>query len=581
MSFPVPEAALKNHIAVLGKTGSGKSSTAKLIIEHVAEDDARVCVLDSVKSDWWGLISSADGKRPGLPFKIIGGPHGHVPLHASAGRALGEIVGSGKLPLSIIDMADFKPGELQKFFIAFAPALLKSVRGVLYLVMEEAHEFAPKERSNIGQENEAIYYAKKLATAGRSKGIRLIVVTQRTQSLHNALLGSCETLIAHRFTTPADQEPVVKWLKANADKEIVKEIERDLSSIPTGSGWVCSGEARVFEKIKFPRIKTYDNSATPDNDDVAHDVKSAPVNQTELRDIIGDAVKEAEANDPKALRAEIARLTAALRKAELIKPAESNVGDVAAAEKRGYERGHTEGFMEGEREGRRVMLVQVKDHMRPLIDHMNALHDRTEEAAIALDRVGDFLIEAGNAPTSQAKTQSTRFPKTAAQVTRIPKTRANGHIEAPLQRIIDAIRWWNVMGVSAPSHPQVGFVAGYSHKSGTWATYLSRLRSLDLIAGRGDLMLTEKGEVVSNTPPEQPSGDLLRATVLKKVDGPLGKILAPIMDAYPDAMTHVDAAEQAGYSHQSGTWATYLSRLRSLELIDGRGALKAQDWLFP
>jgi DNA helicase HerA-like ATPase len=60
-------------------------------------------------------------------------------------------------------------------------------------VIEEAHEFAPKERAGIGAENMAIHWAKKLATAGRSKGIRLIVATQRVQALHNAVLGSCET----------------------------------------------------------------------------------------------------------------------------------------------------------------------------------------------------------------------------------------------------------------------------------------------------------------------------------------------------------------------------------------------------
>jgi hypothetical protein len=36
-----------------------------------------------------------------------------------------------------------------------------------------------------------------------------MVATQRAQALHNAVLGSCETLIAHRLTTPADKEPVL------------------------------------------------------------------------------------------------------------------------------------------------------------------------------------------------------------------------------------------------------------------------------------------------------------------------------------------------------------------------------------
>jgi hypothetical protein len=81
-----------------------------------------------------GLTSSANGRNPGLPFYILGGPRGHVQLHDSAGKAIGELVANGALPLSIIDMADFKPGGLQRFFSDFAPALMKRMRGVVYLV---------------------------------------------------------------------------------------------------------------------------------------------------------------------------------------------------------------------------------------------------------------------------------------------------------------------------------------------------------------------------------------------------------------------------------------------------------------
>jgi DNA helicase HerA-like ATPase len=183
-AFRFPPAVLGNHVALLGKTGSGKTSTGKLLVEQVVDDGARVCILDTVKSDWWGLISSADGKKPGLPFQILGGPRGHVPLHAGAGKADRRARRRGALPLSIIDMADFEAGGVQRFFVDFAPTLLRHMRGVLYLVIEEAHELAPKERAGIGAENMAIHYAKKLATAGRSKGIRLVVLTQRA-ALHN------------------------------------------------------------------------------------------------------------------------------------------------------------------------------------------------------------------------------------------------------------------------------------------------------------------------------------------------------------------------------------------------------------
>jgi hypothetical protein len=102
-----------------------------------------------------------------------------------------------------------------------------------------------------------------------------------------------------------------------------------------------------------------------------------------------------------------------------------------------------------------------------------------------------------------------------------------------------------------------------------------------LIEGRGDLALTEAGLNEASEPDAVPSREALWSAVLGKIDAPLQKILKPIIAAYPDGLTHAGAAEEAGYSPSSGTWATYLSRLRSLDLIEGRGELKAQEWLFP
>jgi hypothetical protein len=382
--YEVPAEVLKKHLAIVGMTGSGKTSTEKVIIEQVVAEGSRVCILDPVKSDHWGLTSSASGKSPGLPFNILGGPRGHVPLHSSAGKAIGHMVGQGKLPLSIIDMSDFEAGGLQQFFVDFVPSLMKSMKGVLYLVIEEAHEFAPKEMAGFNKESMGVHYAKKLATASRSRGIRLIVATQRVQSLHNAVLSSCPSLIAMQLAYADDQAPVTKWLKGHVGKDRANEVEATLASLPVGEGWIASGALKLCERVKFPMFKTYDNNATPEEDAGDVDVKTAAVDQTELKAIIGDALKEAEANDPKALRAEIVKLKADLAK----KPATvtEQVLDrhaLSAAQQEAHADGRKTGLLEAYADIERHLATTVAASAKAV----NQMLESVAQAKAAIEKV--------------------------------------------------------------------------------------------------------------------------------------------------------------------------------------------------
>lgn len=559
MKHPIPDAALEQHTAILGKTGSGKSTTAKLLVEQVVASGARVCVLDTIKSDWWGITSSADGKRPGLPFQILGGPRGHVPLPSSAGRAVAEIVANGSLPLSIIDMADFDPGGIQKFFVDFAPVLLRKMRGVVYLVIEEAHEIAPKERAGFGAENMAIHWAKKLATAGRSRGIRLVVATQRTQSLHNAVLGSCETVIVHRLTTPADQNPVLAWLKANSTKDVLLKVEESLSSLKTGTAWLCSGEARIFERVAFPRIKTYDNTATPTGDGSEQHVKMAPVDQDRLRAIIGTAVKEAEANDPKRLKAQIAELNRALSsKAPAAVHAPAVAPDPRAL-REAEERGKRQGFEEA----------------RP-IHHAEGVKEGLRMAQLAVARV--------EAPDPKVATIK---PRVAVPVPAAPPPTPRPAPSAPtdtgevgsggLRRIMIAL----AQCPKGLTNRQIGVRAGLSSKSGTFSTYLSRARTNGWITGRGVLEITQEGLAALGSYEPLPSGPALLDHWLRELgDSGAARLLRAVAAAYPASLSNAEAAERASLSSNSGTFSTYLSKLRTLELVEGRGELRASDDLF-
>lgn len=552
--FPLPEEAVGSHIAVLGKTGSGKTSTAKLIAEHAVDEGYRVCVIDPIKSDWWGLTSSASGKRVGLPFEILGGPRGYVPLHATSGKVIGELVATGKLPLSILDMANFRAGEHSRFFIDFAETLMRKMRGVLYLVIEEAHEFAPKERSGIGAENMAIYWAKKLATAGRSKGLRLVLATQRVQALHNALLGSCETMIVHRMTAPADQEPVKKWLKANvSDRGIVAEIDAGMSSLPTGTAWVCSGEASLFERVKFPLFRTFDNSAAPKKGSGSDVVVAAAYDVEKLRALIGEAVAEADANDPAKLRARVAELERKLKATPA--KAEPDPAMVAQLERAAEERGI--------REGRLQARLSIGEKLREFASKLTS--DRPTVNGLPVpDDAGAraFLMHHSEAAPARVKPA----PKNVESVKAQP---VNRHVVTVLDggqaKIMEALALCASIGDDTPTRAKVAVFSGYTATGGRFGNILGSLRTAGFIQYAGDCVsMTPAGRVIAPAPDTSVSVRQRLAPLMSPSE-------AKIFDSMPADGTPIERATLArltGYEPTGGRFGNLLGRLRTLGLVE-------------
>lgn len=332
MTFPA--AALEQHTAILGKTGAGKSYTVRGLVENLLLGQARVCIVDYT-GVWWGLRLNRHGDGPS-PFNavIFGGDHADIPLSEGSGPIIARVVAEGSQPV-IIDVDGISVGAQQRFITAFLEELYKLNRRTLHLVIEEADEFAPQTGAP-GAER-MIGATCRIFQRGRVKGFRAIAVTQRPANIHKRVLTQCNTLVAMRLTAPQDHKAVADWIKGHGDSEKGDEVIKSLARLHRGQGWVWAPELDRLELEDFPSIQTYDSMRAPMEDEALPAPRA--IDLAALKAQFAEAVKETEANDPKTLKAEIARLNAIISK-----------GGTEQDARDAYDRGVNEGYLKGRRE---------------------------------------------------------------------------------------------------------------------------------------------------------------------------------------------------------------------------------------
>jgi ribosome-binding protein aMBF1 (putative translation factor) len=256
---PVPDAALDADIAILGKKGRGKTFTAKGIVERLLHMHRRVIVLDPL-SVWWGLKASADGKSPGYPIPVFGGPHGDIPISGEAGHALGKLLTT--TPISaVLDLGEMRKAEQARLVADVLDHLFTVNRDPLWLVLEEADAFAPQQP--MGDMTRVLGEVDRIARRGRNFGFRLISITQRPAKLNKDVLTQLSTLIALGVTSPQDRDAIKAWVDGNADRDKARDVYDSLAHLKVGEGWIWAPDHDLLKRVKFPSITTLDTSKTP------------------------------------------------------------------------------------------------------------------------------------------------------------------------------------------------------------------------------------------------------------------------------------------------------------------------------
>lgn len=334
-TYPIPDAALNEHIAFLGAAGAGKTWAAKTAVERLF-GNAPICIIDPTGA-WWGLRLSRDGKQEGLPFLILGGDHGDVPITEHNGEAVANIVHKYSSH-TIVDVSGMLLSEQRRFITSFAEHIFKLNKKPLHLVVDEADGFMPQKPMR-GSEM-MLNRMDRLVRRGRSRGFRVMLISQRPAVLNKDSLSQVGTLAAMRLRSPQDRAAIAAWIEGQADKKKGKEIIDGLPGMKRGESWVWSPGHDILDHVKFPDITTFDSSSDggAGTEGVSVD-KMSDGDLLEVRRELGiDDMDYAEVDEYPA-----APLSA---RPETISWAQKEQAE-KSAERAGYDRGYSIGYDEG------------------------------------------------------------------------------------------------------------------------------------------------------------------------------------------------------------------------------------------
>jgi hypothetical protein len=556
---PVPPAALEHHVAFLGKTGSGKSNAAKVIVEDSLDAGERVCILDPTGA-WWGLRLGATGKPSKYPVVIFGGLHGDVPIGREHGAAVAEVVATSSTP-AVIDTRLMTVGERTQFFTAFAQTLLRKNKGPLRLVVDEAHVFAPQGRVADPRSGEMLHAANNLVSLGRSIGLRIMLISQRPAKLHKDSLTQVETLVAMRVIAPQDRKAVEDWIGDQADKDQGKEIVASLPSLKTGDAWVWSPEIGFLDRVHFPIARTYDSGKAPTGDEGGPELQ--PLKLDEVNALLDQAAAELKANDPRYLKGEIARLQRELAEAQRAGDWPDQRGDVE----------------------------QLKADLFEALGRAEDANERLEEIAGVIARPARvvkvvparFALEEFRGKAAEVVPTERADPKTVDRPARGRSPAASSDaadgLPGPQRQLLGAVAWWAAHGHLEPTKAQVAAIAGWRVTSGHLKNVAGRLRTLGFIAypRAGRFRLTEKGRAAA---PEPDLGRGLHDGVREVLSGSQRTVFDFLL-RNPGSQKRDYLARACGWEPTSGHVKNVLGSLRSLQVIDYpvAGEVELQEWL--
>jgi len=232
---------------VTGKSGSGKSNTASVLVEELLDHEARLLIIDT-DGEYYGLKEEYEVLHLGASDRC------DAVVGAGDAEAIANIALSEGVPV-VLDVSGFLEGDVADRLVyevtkhLFSQA--RDVRQPFLLLVEEVHEFVP-EKGGLDDVGEMIV---RVAKRGRKRGLGLCGLSQRPASVDKDFITQCDWLVWHRLTWANDTKVV--------DRILGGSYSTDVETLGDGEAFLMADWEEGVKRVQFRRKRTFDAGATP------------------------------------------------------------------------------------------------------------------------------------------------------------------------------------------------------------------------------------------------------------------------------------------------------------------------------
>lgn len=490
---------------------------------------------------------------------------------------------------AILDIYELLPRDRVQFVKLFLQALVNAPKALWHpalVVVDEAHMYCPEQG-----DADSADAVKALATLGRKRGFCAVLATQRLSKLHKDAAAECNNKLIGRTGLDVDVKRAAAELGLN-EKQARPLLRQLHPGAFYGYGPAFEGTTDDFGVIvaQVGPVKTTHPKAG------GHRKFEAPPPTDAIKKLLpnlSDLPAEAEQRerslaDLKRELTETKRALTLARKEQPAPKAETKVvekfvlkdGQLARIEKAIDKIGGAAVSLQQAAHGLTNLgteLIQAVAKTRTPLPNTHATKQRVMAPTGAPTRQPSRLASTPGRGAVPAATASRPAP-------RVSPVDSNGNLTPARQKILNALAFFEGVGIEQVDKVQLALMAGVPPTSGGYKNNLGALRSEGFIdyPTPGDVALTDVGRGAAVTDGVPQTTKELHAMLCTKLPPAKWRIVEELIAVYPQSLDKVELAERCGVPETSGGYKNNLGSLRSLGIIDypQPGTVAAQPMLF-